>query len=123
MADTEVQGILFVAQKSQQIWAQFIALPQFCCVTSSGRHCFSSIDFCSLTLFGLIAQNHRIYIKYILKSMLRSCGQSGVKVSLFQWDASDLCSHSLGTIACPCSAEPSVGNVSSFNSDLLVKMA
>lgn len=59
----------------------------------------------------------------MLKSMLPSCGQSGVPGSLFQWDASDLCSHSLGAIACPHSAGPSVGDVSSFNSDLLVKMA
>lgn len=51
----------------------------------------------------------------MLKSMLPSYGQSGVPGSLFQWDASDLCSHSLGAIACPHSAGPSVGNVSSFN--------
>lgn len=49
MGNIEVQGILFVAQDSQQIWVQFIALPEFCCVTYSGRHFFSSIDSCFLS--------------------------------------------------------------------------
>lgn len=37
----------------------------------------------------------------------------------FQWSAR----YSLGMISCPQSAEPSVGNASFFNSDLLAKMA
>ena len=36
MGNTEVQGITFVAQESQQIRVALIALPEFCCVTYSG---------------------------------------------------------------------------------------
>lgn len=75
----------------------------------SGRHWFAStvvFGFFCLKLFSVIC------IKFVLRSMLCSCGQRGIAGSWFQWGA-----------RCSLGAEPSVGNVSFFNSDLLVKMA
>lgn len=98
------------------MWVQLIALPEFCCVIYSGRHWFASIglfDFFCLKLFSVIC------IKFVLKSVLCTCGQCGVPGSWFQWGAR----NSLGATPCPRSAEPSVGNDNFFNSDLLVKMA
>lgn len=79
MRNAEAEGIIFVAQESQQIQVCFIALTEFCCVTYGRRH-FSSIDS------GVLSKNLECKLQYLHQvyplSVLPSCGRPGVPVSL-----------------------------------------